>query len=104
MLYTEQEWALLEEQVRDLPTTTNIFAKQFVQVVFGQAWECEVDKQGRIALPDYLLEAAGMKRDIVLAGANAKMEIWDADTYNKTIESLDFDKILKGVSQFGLNI
>ena len=35
MLYTEQEWALLEEQVRDLPTTTNIFAKQFVQVVFG---------------------------------------------------------------------
>lgn len=104
MLYTEQEWALLEEQVRDLPTTTNIFAKQFVQVVFGQAWECEVDKQGRIALPDYLLEAAGMKRDIVLAGANAKMEIWDADTYNKTIESLDFDKILAGVSQFGLNI
>ena len=45
-----------------------------------------------------------MKRDIVLAGANAKMEIWDADTYNKTIESLDFDKILEGVSQFGLNI
>lgn len=104
LLYTEDEWKVLEEQVRDLPTTTNRAAKKFVQIVFGQASECEVDKQGRIGISQYLLDAAGMDKDIVLVGVGAKMEIWDSAKYEESIKELDFDDILDGISQFGLNI
>lgn len=104
LLYTEDEWKVLEEQVRDLPTTTNKAAKRFVQIVFGQAVECEVDKQGRISLTQDLLDAAGMTRDIVLVGIGSKMELWDAGKYAECTAELDFDEILDGISQFGLNI
>ncbi len=104
LLYTEDEWTVLKEQVRDLPTTTNRAAKRFVQIVFGQAVEGEVDKQGRIVLTQELLDAVGMTRDIILVGIGSKMEIWDAEKYAKTMQEVDFDEILDGISQFGLNI
>ncbi len=104
LLYTEDEWKVLEEQVRELPTTTNRAAKNFVQVVFGQAAECEVDKQGRVGLTSYLMQAAGLDRDIILVGIGSKMEIWDAKKYETNLSELDFDEILNGISQFGLNI
>lgn len=104
ILYTEEEWKVLEEQVRDLPTTTNRAAKNFVQVVFGQAAECELDKQGRMCLTPLLLKAAKLDKDIVLVGVGAKMEIWDAQQYEANMAELDFGEILDGISQFGLNI
>lgn len=104
LLYTEDEWTILKEQVRDLPTTTNRAAKRFVQIVFGQSVEGEVDKQGRIALTNELLDAVGMTRDIILVGIGSKMEIWDAKKYKDVMAEADFDEILEGISQFGLNI
>ncbi|MBS7298182.1 MAG: division/cell wall cluster transcriptional repressor MraZ [Eubacteriales bacterium] len=104
LLYTEDEWTILKEQVRDLPTTTNKAAKRFVQIVFGQSVEGEVDKQGRIALTSELLEAVGMTRDIILVGIGSKMEIWDVKKYEDVMNEADFDEILDGISQFGLNI
>lgn len=104
LLYTEDEWTILKEQVRDLPTTTNRAAKRFVQIVFGQSVEGEVDKQGRLALTSELLDAVGMTRDIILVGIGSKMEIWDAKKYKDVMAEADFDEILDGISQFGLNI
>ncbi len=104
LLYTDDEWKILEEQVRELPTTTNKAAKRFVQIVFGQAVSGEVDKQGRIVLTKELLDAVGMTRDIVLVGIGSKVELWDADKYAKTMAEADFTEILDGISQFGLNI
>ena len=104
LLYTEDEWTILKEQMRDLPTTTNRAAKRFVQIVFGQSVEGEVDKQGRIALTNELMDAVGMTRDITLVGIGSKMEIWDTKKYQDVMAEADFDEILEGISQFGLNI
>ncbi len=104
LLYTEEEWEILKEQVKELPTTTNRAAKRFVQIVFGKAVEAEVDKQGRVVLSAELMQDAGMTRDIVLVGLGSKVELWDARRYNSTMEELNFDEILDGISQFGLNI
>ncbi len=104
LLYTEEEWEVLKEQVKDLPTTTNRAAKRFVQIVFGKAVEAEIDKQGRVALTTELLDDVGMTKDVVLVGLGSKIELWDADKYKATMAELDFDDILGGISQFGLNI
>ncbi len=104
LLYTEEEWAVLKEQVKELPTTTNRAAKRFVQIVFGKAVEAEVDKQGRVVLSAELMQDVGMTRDIVLVGLGSKIELWDAEKYSSTMDELNFDEILDGISQFGLNI
>ena len=45
--------------------------------IVGGAMELEVDKAGRILIPDYLKEFAGFKADIVFIGLEGRIELWD---------------------------
>ncbi len=66
---------------------------------------CELDKQGRIPLTEALIEYAGLKKDIVLVGANSKLEIWDADKWKAmTDEDDDTDIIIEGIKKYELFI
>ena len=66
---------------------------------------CELDKQGRIPLTDALIEYAGLKKDIVLVGANSKLEIWDAENWKKVSdEDDDTDIIIEGIQKYQLFI
>lgn len=104
LLYTEEEWQVLEEQVKNLPVTTNRSAKAFVNLVFGQAAECEIDKQGRIALTQKLLDFGGLQKNVTMVGIGSKMEIWDSDRYEASISEIDAADVLEGIAPFGLNI
>jgi MraZ protein len=39
------------------------------------------DKQGRITVPPTLRGYAGLTRDCVVIGANARVEVWDAQAW-----------------------
>ena len=49
------------------------------------AWACEVepDKQGRILVAQSLREAAGLDKEIVVAGGCDRCEIWDKQRWNE---------------------
>ena len=79
-------------------------AAGFVRMFFGKATECEIDKQGRITIAQRLAEYAGLKKDIVLVGANTRMEIWDKEEWNKYQDSLETECLANGILKFGLNI
>jgi MraZ protein len=42
------------------------------------ATEATPDRQGRISIPAHLRAFAGLERDVVVTGALARVEIWDA--------------------------
>ena len=44
---------------------------------FSAAAEADPDKQGRIIIPAPLIEAAGLGREVVVAGVYDHLEIWD---------------------------
>jgi MraZ protein len=46
------------------------------------AMDVEVDKQGRVILPEYLRQFAGLKKEVVLAGLYSRIEIWDSEKWN----------------------
>jgi MraZ protein len=48
---------------------------------FGDAWEGPVDNQGRIALPDYLRDAAGLTGEVAVVGAGDHVQIWDKQAW-----------------------
>lgn len=103
-LYTEDEWGEISDKLKTLPVTTDSNARAFVRLFFGTASACEVDKQGRILLNKKHIDFAELKKDIVLVGANTKLEIWDKeewDTYNKKISE---DIIIEGLAQYNLTI
>ena len=104
LLYTDDEWKILEEQIRELPTTTNKAAKRFVQIVFGQAVSGEVDKQGRILLPAHLREFAELDKDVVLVGVGSRIEIWNKDKWEENNVDDDMDAIGASMESLGLTI
>lgn len=79
-MYSAEEWKALEDKLDALPFT-NSKARDLKRFLLGSACTCELDKQGRILIPQTLREKADLKKDIVLLGVGNNIEIWDADKY-----------------------
>ena len=47
----------------------------------GSAVAAPLDGRGRITIPAYLCQHAGLTRQVVLLGAGRHMELWDAQRY-----------------------
>ena len=104
-LYTEEEWESISQKVAALPGSIDTNVSKFTRKFFSKALTCELDKQGRIPLTPTLLEAAGLKKDIVLVGANSKLEIWDAEAWEKMNEEDDDSAIIvAGIEKYNLSI
>jgi MraZ protein len=57
--------------------------------------DTELDAAGRVMVPTFLLDHAGLSRDVVVTGADDSLEIWDRatwTTYNDAL-SADVDEI-----------
>lgn len=103
-IYTEEEWALMSQKINLLPTATDKNAAAFVRLFFGKATACSVDKQGRVAIAKRLIDYAHLLKDVVLVGANTRLELWDANAWNEYQSGLSDDIILDGILKYDLNI
>lgn len=97
-LFAEEEWKSQESKFRSMPFTKAEHRK-FNRLYFSGAQEVIPDKQGRILLPSYLKDFAGIKRDLVLIGVSNRIEIWGRENwqgyYSKSKES--FEQIAEGL-------
>ena len=51
--------------------------RAFARLMLAGAMDVETDKQGRIILPDYLRQFAGIEKKVIVAGLYNRLEIWD---------------------------
>jgi len=65
--------------------------RQFRRQFLGGATEVELDAAGRILLPPTLREFALPGKEIVLAAALDRFEIWDASKYKQLFEDFSAD-------------
>ena len=75
-LYTKAEWQKLAEKLAALPIS-QANSRAFARLMLAGAMDVEVDKQGRVILPEYLRQFAGLKKSTVIAGLYSRLEIWD---------------------------
>ncbi|MBM4263778.1 MAG: division/cell wall cluster transcriptional repressor MraZ [Deltaproteobacteria bacterium] len=76
------EWAKFAEQLgKQNPFDPNVI--WFETFYIGAACECELDPQGRILVPPALRDEAGLKREIMLAGAIAKFRIFSREAWQE---------------------
>lgn len=102
-VYSKAEWSNLEAKLKTLPLSSKD-ARAFVRFFFSGATECEVDKQGRILIPQNLRSYAGLEKDIYIIGVSTRVEVWDKarwETYNED-ESLNPDSIAEKMSMLGI--
>lgn len=102
-VYSKSEWETFENKLKQLPLT-NQDARSFMRFFFAGATECEVDKQGRINIPQVLREYANITKDVVIVGVATRAEIWDSQNWKKytTSDSLDVSKIASQMSSLGI--
>ncbi len=80
-VYPMDEWKILEEKLKKLPLTKKD-ARAFTRFFFSGAVECEVDKQGRINIPQPLRTYASLDKECVVIGVSNRLELWQADLWN----------------------
>ncbi len=75
VLYPMQTWAAQEEALAKLPMSDRR-AREFRRYIYRYAFECEIDKQGRVLIPQRLKELSGIEKDLVTIGIVDRVEIW----------------------------
>jgi MraZ protein len=56
---------------------------------YAGASEAELDKQGRVMIPAQLIEHAKLGREVVVAGVNDRLEIWDRAAWRKELAEVE---------------
>lgn len=81
-LYTKEAWEEKAPKLANLPST-QANARAYSRLMLAGAMEVSFDSQGRVNLPDYLCEFAGLKKKVVVAGLYDRLEIWDEEAWAK---------------------
>lgn len=81
-LYSMSEWQKLAEKLAALPIS-KANTRAFSRLMLAGAMDCELDKNGRIILPDYLIEFAKLGKKVVVAGLYNRLEIWSEELWKK---------------------
>ncbi|GAB6166315.1 division/cell wall cluster transcriptional repressor MraZ [Thermostilla marina] len=62
---------------------TNRDVRDFTRIFYALTEVVEIDSQGRIRIPQNLIELAGMTKEVVLVGARDHVEIWAAQRWRE---------------------
>ncbi|MDD5341075.1 MAG: division/cell wall cluster transcriptional repressor MraZ [Patescibacteria group bacterium] len=81
-VYTASEWEKLAVKLAALPIN-KANTRAFARFMLASAMDVQLDKQGRIILPEYLRQYAYLRKKSIVAGLYNHLEIWDEDTWNK---------------------
>jgi MraZ protein len=74
--YTLVEWKKLSTTLTTSPLSRSKMRK-LSRALFATAFSTRIDGQGRIAIPAPLREHAGIIDEVIIAGANTYLEIWN---------------------------
>lgn len=86
--YPLREWEPIELKLRALSDLDEA-SRAVKRFLMGNATLAELDRQGRVLVPPYLREWAGLGKDVVLAGVGPKFEIWDQAAFDRRRRAMD---------------
>lgn len=97
------EWEVLVRKLTSLPLA-QANSRAFVRLMLAGASDGRLDGQGRILIPDYLREYAGLKREAVVAGLYNRIEVWDAENWKqyKSRTEAASDEIAEKLGELGI--
>ena len=99
-VYTAADWQNISENYNALPLSQRGAA---TSLIFMNAAECNPDKQFRFGLTQFLLDYAGIDRDVMVVGRAGQAEIWDAKEFAAfEAETLTPEKLLASLEEIGL--
>jgi MraZ protein len=102
-VFSMSQWEILAKKLGELPMGQGD-TRGFVRLLLSGASEVELDQLGRVLVPDYLKEYAGLDKKVVIAGLFNRLEIWDEHawaSYKGNIEKQN-DRIAEKLGELGI--
>lgn len=80
-LFPPEQWKTLSKKLMETTSPFQARSRLVQRRIIAPAQEVEIDKAGRIAVPQSLRSFAELSRDCVILGIDKYIEIWDAAQY-----------------------
>lgn len=97
-IYPLCEWEELEKKIKELPT----FKKKAVKLkrfLIGSAFECDMDSQGRILLPEKLRKFAELDKKLELVGQLNRLELWNESAWEEQFKDDEDDEDMEEINK-----
>ena len=99
-IYKAPDWQTLSDNYNTLPISQKGAA---TSLIFMNAVQCEPDKQFRFGLSQFLLNYAGISKEVMIVGRAGQAEIWDLKEFEAfEAENLTPEKLLASLEAIGL--
>jgi len=102
-VFTREEWGKLADKIIALPLA-QANSRAFTRLMLSGAMDAELDRQGRMLIPDYLRKYADLKREVVVTGLYNRIEIWDSVNWKKYKEKTESasEEIAEKLGELGI--
>lgn len=87
VIYPQHAWRSLAERLNEMPLTHPV-ARALRRLLFSGAVELSLDRQGRIYIPAYLREYAGLDSAVLIAGMETYVELWEPGHWQTTLSGV----------------
>lgn len=102
-VFTVKEWANIAEKLA-ASSMLQSDTRSFNRYLLGGAVEVSVDQNGRILLPDFLKDRAGLQSKVTVIGVHTRVELWDESewkSYKKEVET-NADSLAERLGNIGI--
>jgi len=89
--YEKKTWEEASKKQIEMPITEEK-GRAIRRYLFSGAMVAKFDSQGRVVIPQFLLDYARIETSVTVVGAGDHFEIWKQDSWQKQLNSLEADK------------
>lgn len=99
-LYAQDALERLAEKLDQAPAT-DAEVRVFRRLYFAQTEAVDVDRTGRVLVPERLVQFASLKHEVMLIGVRDHLELWDAERWQQylNVHAPRFDTVAEEAFQ-----
>ena len=101
-LFPQEEWRKITQNIMESSSMFKAKTRMLQRRIIAPAQESEIDKTGRISIPQTLRESAELKvkSEAIILGIDSYIEIWDRDIYNEYLSESE-EEFQEAAEQLG---
>jgi len=88
-LYPQNYYFAVVIPEAEAQVTSNQDWEAFEQIYYSLSASCELDAQGRIILPDEMVQQTKTATDVVVVGKDDHIEVWNKSDWDERVKSLE---------------
>ncbi|MEA3293299.1 MAG: division/cell wall cluster transcriptional repressor MraZ [Patescibacteria group bacterium] len=102
VIYHLNEWTKEAKKLEGLNKNQSA-PRSLARIMFSGACDVDIDKLGRVLIPDYLMKYAFLKKNAAILGLSDRIEVWDDEKWeeNKKKTEMSVSDIAENINSSG---